>query len=110
MIELIVALMIMSVGLLSLTSGAMLLTRLMSGGTIQSRAAASAYTRMERLRALNCANITSGADTVRGIVSRWTTQNVTFSSARRGVSVNLVVQYPTSRGPRTQNFQTIVPC
>lgn len=110
MIELVVALMILSIGLLGLTSGAMLLSRLMNGGTIQSRAATSAAGRMERLRATPCANITSGADTVRYIVSRWTTQNVNFSGSRRGVGVSLVVQYPTSRGIRTQTFQTIVPC
>jgi len=110
MIELVVALMILSVGMLSLTSGAFLLTRLMNGGTMQSRAATSANSRLERIRAMSCASITNGADTVRGVVSRWTTQAVTYAASRRGVSVNLVVQYPTSRGMRTQTFQTIVPC
>ena len=110
MIELVVALMILSIGMLSLTSGTMLLQRLMNGGTMQSRVATSASTRMETIRATSCANITSGADTVRGIVSRWTTTPISVAGVRRGVNVNLVVQYTTSRGLRTQNFQTIVPC
>jgi prepilin-type N-terminal cleavage/methylation domain-containing protein len=110
MIELVVALMILSVGMLSLTSGAVLLSRLMNGGAIQSRVATTANSRMEKIRATSCASISSGADTVRGIVSRWTTQPITFIGTRRGVGVNLVLTYQTSRGNRTQTFQTIVPC
>jgi len=110
MVELMVALMIVSIGLLALASGATLLTRLMGGGAVQTRAAMSANSRMEALRAIPCGSVTSGADTVRGIVSRWTTQSVMFASARRGMSINLVVQYPTSRGVRTQDYRTIFPC
>jgi len=110
MVELVVSLMIVSVGLLALAGGAAMLSRLMGGGTIQTRVAASANSRMEMLRALPCGNVTSGADTVRRVISTWTTQNVVFGTARRGTSVTLTVRYPTPRGTRTQVFRTVHPC
>jgi hypothetical protein len=110
MIELVVSLMIVSVGLLALASGAALLSRLMGGGTIQTRVAASATSRMEMLRATPCGSVTSGADTVRKVISRWTTQNVMLGASRRGMSVTLTVQYPTQRGTRTQVYRTVLPC
>jgi prepilin-type N-terminal cleavage/methylation domain-containing protein len=110
MIELVVALMIVSVGLLGLTSAAAMLSRLMGGGSMQTRVAASANSRLETLRSMSCANVTSGGDTVRRVISRWTTQNVMSGAARRGVSVTLTVTYPTARGTRTQAFRTVLPC
>jgi prepilin-type N-terminal cleavage/methylation domain-containing protein len=110
MVELMVALMIVSVGLLALASSATLVTRLMGGGATQTRAAALAYTNLEKLRSVSCANAVAGADTVRGIVSTWTVQSIVASSTTRGLSVNLTVKYPTSKGPRTQTYKTIVPC
>jgi prepilin-type N-terminal cleavage/methylation domain-containing protein len=110
MIELMISLGIVSIGLLALASGATLVTRLMGGGATQSRAAAAAYSHIEQLRSLSCASVSSGADTVRGIVTSWTATAITVSSARRGYSVNVIVQYPTAKGTRTQAYRTILPC
>ena len=110
MIELMVSLVIVSIGLLALASGATLVTRLMGGGATQTRAAMIAYTKIEQLRAVPCGSVTNGTDTLRGIVSRWTTQSVNIAAARRGMSINLLVQYPAVQGPRTQTYRTILPC
>lgn len=110
MIELIVALAIISVGLFALSAGAALVARLDGGATIQSRAATVAATRLEQLRGMSCTSITAGADTTRAIISTWTTKTITNAATVRGVTVNLTVQYPTTGGVRTQAYRTILSC
>jgi prepilin-type N-terminal cleavage/methylation domain-containing protein len=110
MIELMVSLVIVSIGLLALASGATLVTRLMGGGATQTRAAAIAYTKLEQLRAIPCGSITNGTETLRGVVTQWTTQSVIMAASRRGMSVTLTVQYPAPGSPRTQTYRTVLPC
>lgn len=110
MIELMVALAIVSVGVFGLAGGATLVTRLMGGGTVQQRASTIANAHLEQLRSLSCGSITNGTDTVRNVISTWTKSDITVSSNRRGMSVNLTVQYPTTKGTRTQSYRTILPC
>lgn len=54
LVELVVAIMILSVGVLGLASTAAVVTRQMGGGAQQTRAAAVAQTRFEELRAMGC--------------------------------------------------------
>jgi Tfp pilus assembly protein PilV len=110
MVELIVALAIISVGVFGLAGGATLVTRLMGGGTVQQRAAVIANAHIEQLRSLSCGSVANGTDTVRNVISTWTKSDITVSSNRRGMSVNLTVQYPTTKGMRTQSYRTILPC
>jgi Tfp pilus assembly protein PilV len=110
MVELIVALAIISVGVFGLAGGATLVTRLMGGGTVQDRAASIANAHIEQLRALSCGSVTNGSDTVRNVISTWSKSDITVSSSRRGMSVNLTVQYPTSKGMHTQSYRTVIPC
>lgn len=110
MVELMVALAIISVGVFGLAGGATLVTRLMGGGTVQDRASRIANAHIEQLRSRSCSSISAGTDTVRSIISTWTKSDITVSGNRRGVSVNLTVQYPTSKGMRSQAYRTILPC
>jgi prepilin-type N-terminal cleavage/methylation domain-containing protein len=105
LVEMIVALTIIGVGLLALAGSAALVTRLMGGGARQTLAANLVQARLEALRATNCANVTSGTETIRGVVVRWTSQAIT-----RGKSVTVTATYPMARGNRTQTYRTILPC
>ena len=105
LVELIVAMTIIGVALLALAGSATLVTRLMGGGTRQALAASVVQTRLEKLRSVNCASVTSGADTVRGVIATWTSTTIT-----RGRSITLTVRYPMQRGNRTQTYRTILPC
>ena len=105
LVELIVAMTIIGIGLLALAGSATLVTRLMGGGTRQALAATVVQTRLEKLRSVNCASVTSGADTVRGVIATWTSTTIT-----RGRSITLTVRYPMQRGNRTQTYRTILPC
>jgi prepilin-type N-terminal cleavage/methylation domain-containing protein len=110
MIELLVALAIVSVGVLALSGGAALVTRLTGGGTVQTRAAMIANAHIEQFRSMSCTSATSGTDTVRSVISSWTATSVTSSGSRRGTSISLTVQYPTTKGMRSQAFTTLLPC
>lgn len=110
MVELIVALAIVSVGVFGLAGGATLVTRLMGGGTVQNRASTIANAHIEQLRSQSCSSIANGTDTVRSIISTWTKSDIIVSTNRRGVSINLTVQYPTTTGMRSQAYRTIIPC
>ena len=110
MIELLVALAIVSVGVFGLAGGATLVTRLMGSGTVQTRAATIANGHLEQFRAQTCGTVTSGQDTVRSVISQWAANAVVASGARRGTSISLTVQYPTTKGMRTQLYTTLLPC
>jgi len=110
MIELVVALAIVSIGVFGLAGGATLVTRLMGGGTVQSRAALIANAHIEQFRAMSCTGVSSGADTVRSVISTWTATAVNNSGSRRATSITLTVQYPTTKGVRAQVYYTLLPC
>jgi prepilin-type N-terminal cleavage/methylation domain-containing protein len=110
MIELLVALAIISVGVFGLAGGATLVTRLMGGGTIQTRAALIANAHIEQFRSMSCTSVSSGVDTARSIISTWTATSVSSGGTRRATSINLSVQYPTTKGMRSQAYYTLLPC
>lgn len=109
LVEMLVAMMIISVGILGLSSGAMLVTRLMGGGARQALVANTVQAHLEKLRASSCASLTGGQDTVRGVITRWTVTSVT-----RGVDVAVTAQYALAGGRagtlHTQSYKTIFPC
>jgi len=110
MIELLVALAIVSVGVFGLAGGATLVTRLTGGGTMQTRAAMTASAHIEQFRSMSCTSVTSGTDTVRSVISTWTATSVASGGVRRGTSISLTVQYPTTKGMRSQAYTTLLPC
>ena len=110
MIELIVALAIVSIGVFGLAGGATLVTRLMGGGTVQTRAALIANAHIEQFRAMSCGGVSNGTDTVRSVISTWTATSINVAGSQRGLSINLTVQYPTTKGMRSQSYNTIFTC
>lgn len=72
LVELMVALMVMTVGILGLASTAGIVTRMMSGAVRQTVAANVVQARMELLRNQPCATVASGSATTRGVSESWT--------------------------------------
>jgi Tfp pilus assembly protein PilV len=103
--ELLVAIVVMSVGVLGLAASSAVVTRMIGGGATQTLAATVAQAHIEQLRSQSCASMAGGVDTVRGIVTTWTTQAIT-----RGVSVDMTVEYNTVHGTRTRSYRSIFPC
>lgn len=106
MVELLVAMMVFGIGVLGLAATTATVARLMGSASRQSMAAAVAQSRIEKLRGMPCAALTSGSETVRGVTSTWTVTAVT-----RGVNITETVTFPTARGTtRTRVYMTAVAC
>jgi prepilin-type N-terminal cleavage/methylation domain-containing protein len=97
-VEVIVALVVTSVGALGLAATSALVVRLAADGAQQTRAATVAQSRFERVRAAECALIVSGTSHTTGLTERWSaspvaaglwlvTDSVILHSGRRGAQV-----------------------
>lgn len=111
-VEVVIAIVILSLGILGLVSTAAQVTRMVGQGARYSQAGALATERFEQLRATTCASMTSGSETRGGYYIRW---SVSSSSSNDGVDsrqVILQVVSPTVQGSRsrTDNFTTVIPC
>ena len=105
-VELIVAIMVFSIGVLGLAATTATVARLMGSASRQTIAAAVAQSRIEKLRATSCASLASGSETVRGVTSTWS-----VVVATRGDSVTETVTFPIGRGrTRTRVYKTMVTC
>jgi type II secretion system protein I len=105
LVELLVAVVILSVGLLALVgSSAVMMTNL---GDSQSKtlAASVAESRFERIRATACASRTSGSAVSRGISETWTR-----TPLARADDVTVIVQLESRHQTQTQSFQSYLPC
>ena len=104
LIELIVALLLFSIGGLALSSTAAVIGRQLNTDGLRERAARIAATRIEALR-VGCAAASSGREVVSGIESRWS-----VSTAASRVSVIEQVRYATWEGERTDSYAALLPC
>ena len=114
LVELIVAVIILTVGVLGLASTAGVVARQMSGGAQQTLAANVAQTRFERLRAVNCASLpvpSKGTETARGITEVWTVEP--GNSANPSVQMLVLtdtVRYRAGRKLATRAFRSTRTC
>lgn len=104
LIELIVALLLFSVGGLALSSTAALVARQLNVDSLRERAGRIAATRLESLRA-SCGSASSGREVISGIESRWS-----VSAAASALSVIERVRYATWEGERTDSYTALLPC
>jgi len=112
LIELMVAVIILSVGILALASGSGAVYRMLGAGKRTTRAVALASQRMELLRRQanatdpRCTALAGGTATSAGnVTSTWT---VTGTGGSRTVQV--WVRYPTNRGSTADTLFTTLPC
>jgi len=104
LIEVIVAMLLFSVGALGMAAASAAITRQMTISLLRSRAAATARTRDEEAHATGCAGIASGSETRQGITSTWTVlQGMTASIDQR-------IERRGLDGQRTDHFLSAVPC
>ncbi len=111
-IEVIIAVIVLTVGLLGLVSSAALTTRMIARGQRSAVAAAFAAQRMEQLRRAACQAQTNGVDTLyRG--SQWVSYNTwTYTNLGNNTwQVRLVDTYKTAQGQaRSDAFETEISC
>jgi len=107
LIEMMVTIMVFSVGLLALSSYAVTMTKQMRDGGRMVNAAALARARFEKLQARQCETLVAGTTLA---VSGTITEKYTIVPASRSVSVTNIVTFPSGRAMRTVTFNSIIPC
>ncbi len=105
LIELMVAIMVLTVGLLGLAASSAVATQMIGGGGRHTLAASVAQSRFEMLRRGRCATLSGGSSYTRGVSESWQ-----IDSVRTSAFITSRVTYQTRRGPRTQTFRSVRPC
>jgi type IV pilus modification protein PilV len=105
LVELLVAVVILSVGLLALASSSAVMMSQLGDSQSKTLAASVAETRFERIRSTACASRTSGSAVSRGISETWTR-----TPLARADDVTVTVQLTSQHKSQTQTFQSYLPC
>jgi prepilin-type N-terminal cleavage/methylation domain-containing protein len=106
LIEMIIAIIVMSIGVMALASTASFVATQMGGGNAQTIAAALANKVSDSLAARRCSALVSGSQTKRGVTITW---DVADSSRTKWVTEQ--VQYKPKRGAtKTVNYVTVIQC
>jgi prepilin-type N-terminal cleavage/methylation domain-containing protein len=110
-IEVLISIVILSVGVLGMVGTAGLVSRMIGQGKRNTQAATVAMQRMETLReaamATNprCTGLAGGTATTNGVAETWTVTGT--GQSRR---VQLIIRYRTNRGTLTDTVTTVVSC
>jgi len=105
LIELMVAIMILTVALLGLAATTTVATQMIGAGGRHTLAASVAQSRFELLRRGSCATLSGGSGYTRGMAETWV-----IDSVRTAAFITARVTYQTQRGSRTQIFRSVRPC
>jgi len=106
-VEVLVAVLVLSVGVLALVGTAGLVTRMVGQGHRFTEASALASERVELLRAQGCPSAGSGSETRGAYTISW---RIIDEAGGRGRRFFVSVQSPTTRGSRTDNVETVHFC
>lgn len=104
-VEVMIAMLVLSLGVLALAATATMVQRQMGSAQQQSLAAFAAQARFEQLRSVNCQSIAAGSATMRTVSESWAKKDTA-----RAVIVTDSVRYTTRYGQRLQVYRTMVPC
>lgn len=105
LIEIIIALLLFTIGGLSLVSTSALIARATNVDGVRERAGRIAASRLEVL-GVDCQRAVSGRETLQQIQSEWA---VTLLDSAR-IRVVEAASYPTQEGRLTLRFDSILPC
>lgn len=106
LIEMIIAIIVMSIGIMGLAGTASYVAQQMGGGGAQTIAAALATQVSDSLASRRCSALVGGTKTRRGVTITWA-----VSDSTRTKWVTEQVQYKPKRGPtKTINYVTVIQC
>lgn len=113
--ELLVAIVILSIGLLGLAATSGIVMRMIGGGGHQTVAANVALARFEQLRGLSCGRISGGSAVSRNVQESWSVTPVGPVAAPRAMDVRLTITYETNMrlggsSSRTQTYRSQIVC
>jgi prepilin-type N-terminal cleavage/methylation domain-containing protein len=105
LVELVVATLVLTVGVLALAGTAAAVGRMVGWGQRMGESAVAAAARLERLRAGGCASLADGRDSAGRYRLQWT---VAAAGGLRAVA--LTVTYPNGRSDRSDRFEALAWC
>ena len=105
--ELLIAIIVIAIGMLSLAGGSVGVLRQMRWGNQSALAALVATQRMETIRSLGCTSMANGTATTRGLPEKWVITSIT--SKARAV-VESVTYKPRAGLTRYVEMKSVVPC
>jgi prepilin-type N-terminal cleavage/methylation domain-containing protein len=113
-VEVLVAIVILSIGLIALVGSSAMVTRMIGRGKVETRVAQAASQRIEMLRLAaysTSPRCTAGTFANGGpVTSNGLTEAWTVPVAGRVRNVRVLVTYRTVRGTRTDSLQTRIEC
>jgi type IV pilus modification protein PilV len=105
MVELLVAMMIFSVGVLGMVASAGAMMNMIGSSQSRNIAASIAESRFERLRAMSCGAQLDGSTTTRGLKETWVVDHLV------GVNdVTVTVSFWNRRTKINTSFRSYIPC
>lgn len=107
LVEVVIAAFIFAVGALALEATAASSLRRMHRSSQLTLAAWMARSRLEHLAGARCADLRSGSDTVRSMVSAWIVEPVAAPMLR---AVAQTVSYQIDGALRQDSYRSVVPC
>jgi Tfp pilus assembly protein PilV len=107
LVEVLFAVVVLSVGVLAAASGAAVVARLAAQGRRATGAAAIAAGRLETLRSRGCAGLAGGTAQQDGYQVTWT---VTGTANGGGREVLVTLAWLTGRSVRAETFASTIPC
>ena len=106
LIEMIIAIIVMSIGVMGLASTAGYVAQQMGSGNMQTVAAALSSKVADSLSSRKCTSLVAGTQTKRGVTVAWT-----VTTATRTRTVDQTVTYKPKRGStKTINYRMVVQC
>lgn len=106
LVELIVAMLMLTIGLLGLAGVGAVVLKQMKGGTYQTIAASIAQSRFEQFEGDPCASIVGGSATVRGMTESWTA----VALGSRAKTLRDTVTFVGTSGTKKVGIHTVVAC
>lgn len=107
LIEVVIAAFVFAVGVLALEAMAVTAVRTMRRSADLNLAAAVARARLEQLAASRCADLRSGSETIRSVVSTWTIEPTPSAAIR---ATTQTVSYTLDGTPRADSYRSMFPC
>jgi type II secretion system protein I len=105
LIELVIALVLFSVGAIALAGSAAAIARQMAASGRRSRAAMMARSRAEESQSRPCAALTAGSDEMAGVRSQWD-----VSASSTAAEIEQRVEYGSVLGRHGEKFQSAAAC
>jgi len=108
LIEVMVAMVILTIGVLGLAASSAGITRMTSEGGRSGGSAAVASARFDSLRATTCSSLASGTATTGNYTEAWDVTTSAISGMLREVRLRVTYNHPG--GQRTANYETQISC